>query len=110
MVLNKSAKQRECEIRDNGFQLNEYTGHSYQGITVHPWYQIPYDTHAFQSVCGRQAEELEVEFDNILPEPVEFLELSAETHGQAANSSVLNGSGNSNDFCILNFELPLDER
>lgn len=108
-VLNKSA-QREREIRDNGFQLNEYIGHNYQGVVIHPWYQIPYDANALQPVCGRQAEEVEIEFDNVLPEPVEFLELSAETHGQAARGFEFNGSGNSNDFCILNFELPLDER
>lgn len=91
--------QRESEIRDIQYQLNDYI--------IHPWQQFHYDINSLQPAYTRPPEELEFEFDNILPEPVEYLELPTDIHEQVGNNLMRNDISNSSDYCILNIEFPL---
>jgi SHAQKYF class myb-like DNA-binding protein len=92
-VLSTFITQKE-ELIANHFQQQEYTMQS----LYHLQYEIP---------AIKPAEELEFEFDSILPEPVEFLELPTEVHRQVGSSLVQSELENSNDYCILNLEFSL---
>lgn len=98
-VTKKFIAQKESEIRDTQYQLNDYI--------VHPWHQFNYDINSLQPAYTRPPEELEFEFDNILPEPVEYLELPTNINEQVGNNLMRNEIDSSNDYCILNIEFPL---
>lgn len=92
--LAKTPITQKEEFINNHFQPQEYI--------MQPLSQFQYEI-----PITKPAEELDFEFDNVIPEPVEFLELPTEAHRHVGSSLVENEMGNSNDYCILNLEFSL---